>query len=274
MNDAKTMLLNATDKQETRVAIVDADKLMNFEIEFGNKDQRKGNIYKAIITKIEMSLEACFLDYGQEKQGFLSFKDIDFSRFLEPNITEISLIEPGAEIIVQLEKEERGSKGAAFTSFISLAGRYLVLMPDNEKAGGVSRKIDFENREELKSILEKLTIPANTGVILRTAALGRNINDIEWDLNYLLKLWEAILMAGKNPKIIKKTALLYQESNLVIRSIRDHFSSDIMEVLIDNSDIYTKVHQFVQDILPNYASRIKFYQSDVPLFSFYQIELK
>lgn len=274
INNSKTMLLNATDKQETRVAIVESEKLINFEIELGNKEQRKGNIYKAVITRVEPSLEACFLDYGTEKHGFLSFKDIDFSQFLDKTITEIANIVPGAEIIVQLEKEERGNKGAAFTSFITLAGRYLVLMPNNPKAGGISRRIEFEEREELKTLLQKLTVPESVGVILRTAALGRNNKDIEWDLNYLLKLWEAIVAAAQNPMLSKKTALLYQESSLVIRSIRDHFSPDIMEILIDDTEIYKQVYQFVQDIMPTFANRIKFYQSDIPLFSFYQIEHK
>jgi ribonuclease E len=274
MNNSKTMLLNAIDKQETRVAIVESDKLINFEIELGNKEQRKGNIYKAVITRVEPSLEACFLDYGTEKHGFLSFKDIDFSQFLDKAITEVAHIIPGSEIIVQLEKEERGNKGAAFTSFITLAGRYLVLMPNNPKAGGISRRIEFEEREELKALMQKLTVPESMGVILRTAALGRNNKDIEWDLNYLLKLWDAIITAAQNPMLNKKTALLYQESSLVIRSIRDHFSPDIMEILIDDPEIYRQVYQFVQDIMPNFASRIKLYQSDIPLFSFYQIEHK
>lgn len=267
----KRMLFNATYQEELRVATVDGQKLVDFDIETSSKAQRRGNIYKGVITRVEASLEACFVDYGTEKQGFLPFKEIDLEA-LPAHIREnggISKLTVGVEFIVQVEKDERGNKGAALTTRISLPGRYLVLMPSNPKSSGISRRIDGEERDELKTVLSALDIPEDMSIIARTAALGRVQEELQWDLNYLSKLWDAIkTAAGSN----SGSFLIYQESNLVVRSIRDHFSPDITEVLIDTEEIYEQARLFISHVIPNFVNRVKFYNDDVPLFSRFQIE--
>jgi ribonuclease E len=266
------MLFNATYAEELRVAAVEGQKLINFDIETSSKEQRRGNIYKGFITRVEPSLEACFVDYGTEKQGFLPFKEIDYCYLPEINgqkTREFSKLPLGTELIVQVEKDERGNKGAALTSYVTLPGRYLVLMPNNSRAGGISRRIEGEERDELKSVMAQLEVPHGMSVILRTAALGRVIEELQWDLTYLLKLWSAIRGAAEEQG---GSFLIYQESSLVIRSIRDHFSPDISEVLIDTEDVYNQARQFMAHVMPNFADRIKLYRDDVPLFSRFQIE--
>jgi len=266
------MLFNATYAEELRVATVDGQKLINFDIETSSKEQRRGNIYKGVVTRVEPSLEACFVDYGTEKQGFLPFKEIDFKYLPEVNGQrgrDFTKLPEGTELIVQVEKDERGNKGAALTSYITLPGRYLVLMPNNSRAGGISRRIEGDDRDELKSLMSQLEVPQGMSVILRTAALGRVVEELQWDLTYLLKLWSAIRTAATEQK---GSFLIYQESSLVIRSIRDHFSPDITEVLIDTEEVYNQARQFMAHVMPNYAERIKFYRDDVPLFSRFQIE--
>lgn len=268
----KRMLFNATYAEELRVAAVEGQKLINFDIETSSKEQRRGNIYKGFITRVEPSLEACFVDYGTEKQGFLPFKEIDYRYLPEINgqkTREFSKLPLGTELIVQVEKDERGNKGAALTSYVTLPGRYLVLMPNNSRAGGISRRIEGEERDELKSVMAQLEVPHGMSVILRTAALGRVIEELQWDLTYLLKLWSAIRGAAEEQG---GSFLIYQESSLVIRSIRDHFSPDISEVLIDTEDVYNQARQFMAHVMPNFADRIKLYRDDVPLFSRFQIE--
>ncbi|RTL10508.1 MAG: Rne/Rng family ribonuclease [Neisseriaceae bacterium] len=268
----KRMLFNATYAEELRVAAVEGQKLINFDIETSSKEQRRGNIYKGFITRVEPSLEACFVDYGTEKQGFLPFKEIDYRYLPEINgqkTREFSKLPLGTELIVQVEKDERGNKGAALTSYVTLPGRYLVLMPNNSRAGGISRRIEGEERDELKSVMAQLEVPHGMSVILRTAALGRVIEELQWDLTYLLKLWSAIRAAAEEQG---GSFLIYQESSLVIRSIRDHFSPDIAEVLIDTEDVYNQARQFMAHVMPNFADRIKLYRDDVPLFSRFQIE--
>ena len=266
----KRMLFNATYQEELRVATVEGQKLIDFDIETTSKTQRKGNIYKGIVTRVEPSLEACFVDYGTEKQGFLPFKEIDSSYLPETTRhRDFNRMPEGTELIIQVEKDERGNKGAALTTYVSLPGRYLVLMPNNSRSGGISRRIDGDERDELKGILASLNIPDDMSFIARTAALGRFPEELQWDLNYLLKLWSAITTAAENQS---GSFLIYQESNLVVRSIRDHFSPDITEILIDTQEIYDQARQFISHVMPNFADKVKFYNDDVPLFSRFQIE--
>ena len=269
----KRMLINATQPEERRLAIVDGQKLLDFETEIEGREQRKGNIYKAVVTRVEPSLEACFVDYGEDRHGFLPFKEISKTYFKEgasvrdAKISDV--ISNGQELLVQVEKEERGNKGAALTTFVSLAGRYLVLMPNNPRGGGVSRRIEGEQREELKENLDQLEYPKGMSLIARTAGIGRTAPELQWDLNYMLKLWEAIDGAAKAGK---GAFLIYQESSLVIRAIRDYFSADIGEILIDTDDIYDQAQQFMNHVMPESASRVKRYRDDAPLFSRFQIE--
>ncbi len=264
------MLFNATYQEELRVATVEGQKLINFDIETTSKTQRRGNIYKGVITRVEPSLEACFVDYGTEKQGFLPFKEIDPVYLPETaRSRDFNRLPEGTELIIQVEKDERGNKGAALTSYISLPGRYLVLMPNNSRSGGISRRIDGDERDELKNVLSVLTVPQNMSIIARTAALGRFPEELQWDLDYLLKLWDAIKTASANQA---GSFLIYQESNLVVRSIRDHFSPDISEILIDTDDVYEQARQFMSHVMPNFVARVKLYSDDVPLFSRFQIE--
>ena len=265
----KRMLFNATFEEELRVASVEGQKLINFDIETTSKTQRRGNIYCGIVTRVEPSLEACFVDYGTEKQGFLPFKEIDPIFLPESGrFRDYSKLSEGAKLIIQVEKDERGNKGAALTTYTSLPGRYLVLMPNSSRAGGISRRIEGEERDELKAVLSQLSFPSGMSVIARTAALGRAPEELQWDLNYLLKLWNAITTAATN----HDKFLIYQESNLVIRSIRDHFSPDVAEILIDEEHIYNEARNFMASVMPNYVEKIKFYHDDVQLFSRFQIE--
>ncbi len=269
----KRMLINATQAEERRLAIVDGQKLLDYEIEIEGREQRKGNIYKAVVTRVEPSLEACFVDYGEERHGFLPFKEISrqyFQGSTAPSQARIQdVIKEGQELLVQVEKEERGNKGAALTTFVSLAGRYVVLMPNNPRGGGVSRRIEGEERQELKQALDQLEYPNGMSIIARTAGIGREAAELQWDLNYLLKLWSAIDGAAKGGK---GAFLIYQESSLVIRAIRDYFNSDIGEILIDTDDIYEQAHQFMSHVMPEHGHRVKRYRDDAPLFSRFQIE--
>ena len=269
----KRMLINATQAEERRLAIVDGQKLLDYEIEIEGREQRKGNIYKAVVTRVEPSLEACFVDYGEDRHGFLPFKEISKQYFAEgvsPSQARIQdVIKEGQELLVQVEKEERGNKGAALTTFISLAGRYVVLMPNNPRGGGVSRRIEGDDRAELKEAMDQLEYPKGMSIIARTAGIGRSAPELQWDLNYLLKLWNAIDGAAKAGK---GAFLIYQESSLVIRAIRDYFNNDIGDVLIDTDDIYEQAQQFMSHVMPEYAARVKRYRDDAPLFSRFQIE--
>ncbi|WP_382323503.1 Rne/Rng family ribonuclease [Hydrogenophaga sp. UC242_53] len=269
----KRMLINATQAEERRLAIVDGQKLLDYEIEIEGREQRKGNIYKAVVTRVEPSLEACFVDYGEERHGFLPFKEISrqyFAAGVPVNQARINdVIREGQELLVQVEKEERGNKGAALTTFVSLAGRYVVLMPNNPRGGGVSRRIEGEDRQELKQALDQLEYPNGMSIIARTAGIGRDAAELQWDLNYLLKLWNAIDGATKGGK---GAFLIYQESSLVIRAIRDYFNSDIGEILIDTDDIFEQAHQFMSHVMPEHGHRVKRYRDDAPLFSRFQIE--
>jgi ribonuclease E len=269
----KRMLFNATQQEELRVAIVDGQKLIDIDIEATGREQRKSNIYKGVITRIEPSLEACFVNYGEERHGFLPFKEVARTYFKEGidvrNASIKEALREGQEIIVQVEKEERGNKGAALTSFISLAGRYLVLMPNNPRGGGVSRRVEGEDRQELRETMDKLDLPNGMSVIARTAGIGRNVDELQWDLNYLMQLWRAIEGAGQSGS---GAFLIYQESSLVIRAIRDYFQPDIGEILIDTDDIHEQAQQFMAHVMPDMVHRVKRYHDDVPLFSRFQIE--
>jgi len=269
----KRMLFNATQQEELRVAIVDGQKLIDIDIEAAGREQRKGNIYKGVITRIEPSLEACFVNYGEERHGFLPFKEVARTYFKEGidvrNASIKDALREGQEIIVQVEKEERGQKGAALTSFVSLAGRYLVLMPNNPRGGGVSRRIEGEDRQELRDAMSQLDIPDGMSIIARTAGIGRDATELQWDLSYLMQLWKAIDEAAKGNSA---PLLIYLESSLVIRAIRDYFQPDIGEILIDTDDIYEQAAAFMSVVMPDNLPRVKRYQDDVPLFSRFQIE--
>jgi ribonuclease E len=281
----KRMLFNATQAEELRVAIVDGQKLIDLDIESASKEQRKSNIYKGVITRVEPSLEACFVDYGTERHGFLPFKEIS-RQFLKPRRNGDGnghddngdgesrariqdQLREGQELIVQVDKDERGSKGAALTTYISLAGRYLVLMPNNPRGGGVSRRVEGEERNELREAVSALEVPGGMSVIARTAGIGRTAEELQWDLNYLLQLWRAIEDAAK---LQSGAYLIYQESSLVIRAIRDYFQPDIGEILIDTEAVQEQAQQFMGHVMPNNVSRVKLYKDDVPLFSRFQIE--
>jgi len=269
----KRMLINATQAEERRLAIVDGQKLLDYEIEIEGREQRKGNIYKAVVTRVEPSLEACFVDYGEDRHGFLPFKEISRMYFKEGVSASQARIQDaireGQELLVQVEKEERGNKGAALTTFVSLAGRYVVLMPNNPRGGGVSRRIEGEDRAELKENMDQLEYPNGMSIIARTAGIGRSAPELQWDLNYLLKLWTAIDGAAKGGK---GAYLIYQESSLVIRAIRDYFNHDIGDILIDTDDVYEQAQQFMAHVMPEHAARVKRYRDDAPLFSRFQIE--
>ncbi|RUL66048.1 Rne/Rng family ribonuclease [Dyella dinghuensis] len=269
----KRMLINATQREELRVAIVDGQTLYDLDIEIPSREQKKANIYKGRITRVEQSLEACFVDYGAERHGFLPLKEVAreyFTPGLDPYKSNIrDLIKEGQEVVVQVEKEERGNKGAALTTFISLAGRYMVLMPNNPKAGGVSRRIEGEDRQALKEALEHLTVPDDMGLIVRTAGMGRDAEELQWDLDYLLQLWKAISGAAQAQKA---PFLIYQESKLFIRALRDYLRSDIGEILIDEESLYQDARDFMQQVMPNALRKLKLYKDDTPLFSRYQIE--
>src|SRR5688572_408057 len=268
------MLFNATQQEELRVAIVDGQKLVDLDIESASREQRKSNIYKGIITRIEPSLEAAFIDYGEERHGFLPFKEVAKSYFrsdVDVGRARIQdALREGQEIIVQVEKDERGTKGAALTTFISLAGRYLVLMPNNPRGGGVSRRVEGEDRNELRDTLDQLKLPEGMSVIARTAAIGRSLEELNWDLNYLMQLWGAVEAASADQS--KKPFLIYLESSLVIRAIRDYLQPDIGEILIDTEEIFEQAKAFMQTVMPDNVGKVKLYRDDVPLFSRFQIE--
>jgi ribonuclease E len=278
----KRMLFNATQAEELRVAIVDGQKLIDLDIESAAKEQRKSNIYKGVITRVEPSLEAAFVDYGTERHGFLPFKEVArqfFKAGIDVGRARIQdAISEGDELIVQVEKDERGNKGAALTTFISLAGRYLVLMPNNPRGGGVSRRVEGEDRDELREIMDKLDVPEGMSLIGRTAGIGRAYEELQWDLTYLLKLWGKIVEAtqvARDPdgKLLNPAPfLIYQEGSLVIRAVRDYFQPDIGEILIDTDPIYEQTLAFMSNVMPDNVGRVKRYHDDVPLFSRFQIE--
>ncbi|HEY8219519.1 MAG TPA: Rne/Rng family ribonuclease [Methylobacter sp.] len=273
----KRMLINATQPEELRVALVDGQKLYDFDIEVPSKEQKKSNIYKGIVTHVEPSLEAAFVNYGAEKHGFLPFKEISplyrqpqdgaETDGRRPAIKD--LIKEGQEIVVQIEKEERGNKGAALTTYISLAGTYLVLMPNNPKAGGISRRIEGETRSDLREVMAALEIPESMGLIVRTAGCGKNVEELQWDLNYLLQLWEAIERSAEEHAA---PFLVFQESNVIIRALRDHLRGNIDEILIDSEDAFRLVQNFLKQVMPHFLPKAKLYQDAVPLFNRYQIE--
>jgi ribonuclease E len=269
----KRMLINATQTEELRVALVDGQRLYDLDIESGAREQKKSNIYKGKITRIEPSLEAAFVDFGAERHGFLPLKEISKTYFSKNpgsgriNIKEV--MQEGQEVIVQVDKEERGNKGAALTTMVSLAGRYLVLMPNNPRAGGISRRIEGEERTELREAMKGVTVPDDMGVIVRTAGIGRSSEELQWDLDYLMQLWQAINGASERRQ---SPCLLLQESNVVIRAIRDYLRQDIGEVLIDNQEAYDEAISFVQQVMPQYENKFKLYEDKVPLFNRYQIE--
>lgn len=269
----KRMLFNATHQEELRVAIVDGQKLIDLDIETAGREQRKGNIYKGVITRIEPGLEACFVNYGEDRHGFLPFKEVARSFFKEGVDVRTARIQDalreGQELIVQVEKEERGNKGAALTTFISLAGRYLVLMPNNPRGGGVSRRVEGEDRQELRDTMEQLELPQGMSIIARTAGIGRNVEELQWDLSYLLQLWTAIDGAARDNSA---PILIYLESSLVIRAIRDYFSPEIGEILIDTDEIADQATAFMSVVMPDNVQRVKRYRDDIPLFSRFQIE--
>jgi ribonuclease E len=272
----KRILINALQKEETRVAMVDGQQLYDLDIEVASREQKKASIYKGTITRVEPSLEAAFVDYGAERHGFLPFKEISRSYFTEearnasgrPDIR--SAIKEGQQVIVQVDKEERGNKGAALTTFLSLAGRYLVLMPNNPRAGGVSRRIEGDDRKEIREAMNGLEIPQGMGLIVRTAGVGRATEELQWDMDYQVQVWNAIEKAAAERDA---PFLIYQESNVIIRALRDYFREDIGEILIDNPDVYKTAEDFVKQVMPNSQRKLKLYQDDsIPLFNRYQIE--
>ncbi|MBB6521969.1 ribonuclease E [Pseudoteredinibacter isoporae] len=271
----KRMLINATQPEELRVALVDGQWLYDLDIENRTREQKKANIYKGKITRIEPSLEAAFVDYGAERHGFLPLKEISREYFLKQpkdidgRIKIKDVVKEGMEVIVQIEKEERGNKGAALTTFVSLAGRYLVLMPNNPRAGGISRRIDGDDRSELREALSSIEVPSGMGIIVRTAGVGRSSEELQWDLDNLLNLWSKLKTEADNEVA---PAFLFQESNVIIRAIRDYLRPDIGEVVVDNREAYELVQVFISHFMPNYHSKIKFYEDDIPLFNRYQIE--
>ena len=291
----KRILINATQKEEIRVALIDGQRLDNFDIESSTKTQSKSNIYKGVVTRVEPSLEAAFVDYGAKRHGFLPLKDISRQYFQDvkpkpkpqekqeqddnnpnqqkkykkPRFNIKEVIKEGQELIVQIDKEERGNKGAALNTFISLAGRYLVLMPNNPRAGGVSRRIEGQERIEARDAMRELEIPKGMGVILRTAGLGKGAEELDWDLQYLLQLWTAITQASNE---CKAPLLVYQENNVILRTIRDYLRADISEILIDKKSVYDDAVEFMRHVMPHHMEKVKYYEDTVPLFSRYQIE--
>ena len=270
----KRMLINATQPEELRVVLVDGQKLFDLDIETPSREQKKANIYKGRITRIEPSLDACFVEYGGDRNGFLPLKEISRDYFkpgVETNgrLNIAELLREGQEIIVQVEKEERGTKGAALTTFISLAGRYLVLMPNNPRAGGVSRRIEGEERDEMREIMRNLEVPEGMGMIVRTAGMGRSSEELQWDLGYLLQLWRAIEQAATERQA---PFLIYQESNIIIRALRDYLRADINEIMVDDPAVYEQAREFITAVMPQNLGRLKLYQDAIPLFTRYQIE--
>lgn len=271
----KRMLINATHPEELRVALVDGQRLFDLDIESSSREQKKANIYKGRITRVEPSLEAAFVDFGAERHGFLPLKEISKEYFkkspgqIEGKINIKDVVAEGQEVIIQVDKEERGNKGAALTTFISLAGRYLVLMPNNPRAGGISRRIEGEERAQLKEAMNDVQVPKSMGIIVRTAGIGRTTEELQWDLDYLVQFWEAISQAAGERKA---PFLIHQESNVIIRAVRDYLRQDIGEVLIDAGTVYEDVLNFVRAVMPSFENKIKLYKDEIPLFSRYQIE--
>jgi len=263
------MLISGRQPEEVRIALVDGQKLYDLDIENKSREQKKASIFKAKITRIEPSLEAAFVDFGSEKHGFLPLKEIAEDILRGENVSESSDLQEGKEILVQVDKEERGTKGAALTTFISLAGRYIVLMPNNPSAGGISKRIEGEERDELRDELRQLNIPEGMGVIVRTAGVGRKADELSWDLNYLLTLWSSIKSANESQN---SPCLIYQENSAVLRTIRDNLRADISEVLIEGDEAFDEAHTFINQVMPSYEDKIKKYEDGVPLFSRYQIE--
>ena len=272
----KRILINATQAEELRVAMVNGQRLYDLDIEVPSREQKKSNIYKGKITRIEPSLEAAFVNYGAERHGFLPFKEISKQYFSDKAKEDSSgklnikdALKVDQELIVQIEKEERGNKGAALTSFISLAGRFLVAMPQNPRAGGVSRRIEGEDRDQLKKVLSELEMPEGMGVIVRTAGVGRSTEEMQWDLDYLNQVWTAIeSAAGKD----KAPFLIYEESDIVVRALRDHYKNDVGEILIDSNEAYQQAHDFMSMVMPNSLSKLKLFDDNLPLFNRFQIE--
>ncbi|MCZ6564594.1 MAG: Rne/Rng family ribonuclease [Gammaproteobacteria bacterium] len=270
----KRILINATQQEELRVGMVDGQQLYDLDIELPSRNQKKANIYKGVITRVEPSLEAAFVNYGAKRHGFLPFKEIA-SEYLNGSSsggdrTPIkNLISEGQQVVIQVEREERGNKGAALTTYLSLAGRYLVLMPNNPRAGGVSRRIEGEEREAMRKTLAQLEVPEGMGIIIRTAGMGGSTEELQWDLNYLLQISEAINKASDTKD---EPFLIYQESNVVIRALRDHLRDDISEIIIDDARVYEDAKQFIEQVMPNSLKKLKRYEDNVPLFNRYQIE--
>ena len=270
----KRMLINATQPEERRLAIVDGQKLLDYEIEIEGREQRKGNIYKAVVTRVEPSLEACFVNYGEERHGFLPFKEISRQYFAEgvpvsqARINDV--IKEGQELLIQVEKEERGNKGAALTTYLSLAGRYCVFMPNTNHGGGISRKISNQSdRKRLKSIVSELQLPQGMGCIIRTAGLSRTRAEIRRDFDYLTRLWDEIrekTLASSAP------ALIHEDSDLIKRAIRDIYNRDIGEVLVDGEEGYKAARNFMKLLMPSHAKKVQQYVDPVPLFQRYQVE--
>ncbi len=273
----KRILINATHEEELRVAMVDGQRLFDLDIDTPSREQKKGNIYKGKITRVEPSLEAVFVDYGSERQGFLPLKEISKSYFKKRDGGDDSsgrlnvqdVLSVGQELVVQIEKEERGNKGAALTTFISLAGRYLVLMPNSPRAGGISRRIEGDDRAELQDALRQLEVPGDMGMIVRTAGVGKQPEELQWDLEYLVQLWTAIDVATKDRSA---PFLVYQESNIIIRALRDYLRKDIGEILVDSPEVYQTGYDFMRMVMPHELSKFKLYQDKVPLFTRYQVE--
>lgn len=273
----KRILINATHEEELRVAMVDGQRLFDLDIDTPSREQKKGNIYKGKITRVEPSLEAVFVEYGAERQGFLPLKEISKSYFKKREDGDDSngrfnvqdVLSVGQELVVQIEKEERGNKGAALTSFISLAGRYLVLMPNSPRAGGISRRIEGDDRAELQEALRQLEVPEGMGMIVRTAGVGKQPEELQWDLEYLVQLWTAIDVATKDRSA---PFLVYQESNIIIRALRDYLRKDIGEILVDSPEVYQTGYDFMRMVMPHELSKFKLYQDKVPLFTRYQVE--
>jgi ribonuclease E len=270
------ILINATQAEELRVAMVDGQKLYDLDIEVPSREQKKSNIYKGKITRVEPSLEAAFVNYGAERHGFLPFKEIARSYFADDaekgeggRINVKDAIKEGQELIVQVEKEERGTKGAALTTFVSLAGRFLVLMPNNPRAGGVSRRIEGDDRNEVREAMANLNIPKGMGVIVRTAGVGRAVEELQWDLDYLLQVWDSITKAAETRAA---PFLIYQESDIIIRALRDYYRPGIGEILIDDPATFQRAQEFMQQVMPKAVRKLKLYEDKLPLFNRFQIE--
>ena len=270
----KRMLVNATQPEELRVAMVDGQKLYDLDIEVPSRENKKANIYKGRITRIEPSLEAAFVDFGSTRHGFLPLKEIAREYFTAPpepgvRVDIRKVIEEGQELIIQVEKEERGRKGAALTTFVALAGRFLVLMPNNPRAGGVSRRITGPDRDEVRDALRELNIPRGMGAIVRTAGVERSAEELQWDLDYLASIWKSIRQATEQRDA---PFLIYQESNAIIRALRDYLTNEVGEILIDDKDVHQEASQFIEQVMPHNSRKLKRYEDDVPLFTRFQIE--